>query len=77
MSWRWGSAFEHVRTWAEIEDKRRGRRWCRHPAPGGPCPRRCTHLGLANGIALMSGCEWHVRLWCAQGPLNKREPGQG
>lgn len=31
------------------------------------CPRgssnRVTHLGMANGVALMSACEWHAHRW--------------
>jgi len=39
---------------------RGGRRRC---AQAGGCAAKCTHLGLANGIVLMDGCEWHVRMW--------------
>lgn len=61
---KWGSATEHQRTMRFIEDGRRRRRQC-----GGGCDARATHLGLANGVALMSGCEWHVRMW-VKSPLN-------
>jgi hypothetical protein len=27
------------------------------------CRRRATHVGMANGVALTSGCEWHVAVW--------------
>jgi hypothetical protein len=27
------------------------------------CLRRCSHLGMADGVCLMSGCEWSVRQW--------------
>ncbi len=27
------------------------------------CHRRATHVGMANGVALTSGCEWHVAVW--------------
>lgn len=27
------------------------------------CGARSTHLGMANGVALMSGCEMLVRRW--------------
>jgi hypothetical protein len=59
MSARWGSASEHQRTMVRNPDMRRGRRWC----PWCPTRNRATHVGLANGIGLMSGCEWHVRQW--------------
>lgn len=56
---RWGSALEHTRTW-KVREGRRGRRICKVNG----CQNKCTHVGLANGVALMSGCEWHVRRWC-------------
>lgn len=28
-----------------------------------PCGQRETHVGLGDGVALTSGCEWCVRLW--------------
>lgn len=55
--------------WGEMGDayltrylvaKPRMRRKCRQ---GEDCPNRATHLGMANGVALMAGCEFHVRLW--------------
>jgi hypothetical protein len=39
-------------------DLRRGRRKCE-----AGCPNRNTHMGMANGVALMSGCEFHVAAW--------------
>ncbi len=68
----YGNALLHVRTCLAIKDRRRGRRRCQlWSGPGlGTCTRPCTHLGLANGVALMSGCEWHVRRWV-------RDPGAG
>lgn len=56
----WGSANHHERASVPRTDFRRGRRWCPY------CPRRAsriTHYGTANGVALMSGCAWHVRMW--------------
>ena len=40
--------------------------------PCSSCPKQpvrppATHLGMCNGVALMSGCEWHVRQWVQQG----------
>lgn len=57
----YGSAHEHTRAMVEREG-RRGRRWCPF------CRRtgrdvRITHMGTANGVVLMSACEWHVRMW--------------
>lgn len=37
---------------------RRYRRRC-----GCSCGTRATHVGYRDGIALMSGCEFHVRHW--------------
>lgn len=55
----WGSATHHARTMEPIQS--RGRRrfcpWCP------PKTNRCTHHGKANGVVLMSGCEWHVHMW--------------
>lgn len=55
---KWGSALKHTRTW--MLDKKRRRRACGICG----CQNKSTHLGLANGIALMGGCEWHVKRWC-------------
>ncbi len=51
----YGNALEHERTMAPVESTSRRRCSC--------CQRRATHRGLANGVALMSGCEWSVRRW--------------
>lgn len=34
---------------------------------GDNCPNRATHFGCANGMALMSGCEFHVAQWVRDG----------
>lgn len=47
-----------------IEDGRRRRRRCGH---GDDCPNRATHLGMANGVALTTGCEFHMRVWVRDG----------
>lgn len=57
----WGSATCHQRVMATASNRRRKCRRCeesdqRHAA---------THVGTANGVALMSGCEWSVRRWVA------------
>lgn len=31
------------------------------------CGKRATHTGCGDGVALMSGCEWYVRLWVRGG----------
>ena len=28
------------------------------------CGKRAGYVGLAGGMAMMSGCEWSVRKWC-------------
>lgn len=33
------------------------------------CKTRATHVGTANGIAMMMGCELSVRRWVKQGPI--------
>jgi len=45
-----------VRTWTLASPRSRRRCPC--------CKRRATHIGLGNGVALISGCEWRVRKWC-------------
>jgi hypothetical protein len=60
---RWGSATDHVRyadPWPREHWRRR--RVCRCG-----CGKRVTHTGKANGIALMSGCEFLVRRWVRDG----------
>jgi hypothetical protein len=41
------------------------------------CGRRATHVGTANGIALITGCDWLTRRW-VKDPLGvytrKRNP---
>jgi hypothetical protein len=31
------------------------------------CTNPCTHVGFANGVALMQGCEFHVAQWVRDG----------
>lgn len=57
---RWGNAHIHARTLVKLAKP--SRRLC------GRCRGlgkrvRITHCGAANGVTLMSGCEWHVRKW--------------
>lgn len=58
------------------------RRRCSH------CKQRATHMGMGDGVALTSGCEFYVRLWCKDpiralglkhvtvGPAKKKEAGR-
>lgn len=49
---------------------RLGRRTC----PCG-CRKRSTYLGMANGVALTSGCEMYVRRWVRDGlPARSSRP---
>ena len=55
----WGqvaSADEHIRYIQAMPSQSRRRCPC-------GCGTRATHLGMANGIGLMSGCEMRVRRW--------------
>ena len=59
----WGqlaSAETHVRYKDPIPSRSRQRCYC-------GCGRRATHLGKANGIALMHGCELSVTRWVKLG----------
>ncbi len=50
------------RSMVAINDGRRRRRRCPYR-----CRNRTTHTGTANGLGMMSGCEWHVRRWVKWG----------
>lgn len=50
-----GSALDHHRYAEPIHRFSRVRCYC--------CKRRATHVGMANGIALASGCEMFVARW--------------
>ena len=56
----YASATEHKRTLTPAPSKSRRRCHC-------GCKTRATHIGQANGCALMSGCELHVRRWVRDG----------
>jgi hypothetical protein len=60
----WASATEHVRYIEPVSPRSRHRCSC-------GCGGRATHLGKANGIALMLGCELKARRWAA---LTKGHP---
>ena len=55
----WGSATEHARYLVKAPNRRR-RCLC-------GCRGAVTHIGMANGVALMSGCELRVRRWVRDG----------
>jgi hypothetical protein len=55
----WGNAYIHPRTLSKVKPTSRRRCVC--------CNRRTTHIGLANGVALMSGCELRTRRWVRDG----------
>lgn len=59
-----GSAVEHHRYSQPIDPKSRRRCSC-------GCNRRSTHLGMANGIALMDGCELAIARW-VKNPFARR-----
>ena len=62
MSWgQWGDSARHQR-YKQPAAKTRQRRNC----PCG-CKRRITHSGMANGVALFSGCELAVARWVKTG----------
>jgi len=54
----WGSADQHRRYLVPAPNRRRK---CRCG-----CGGHTTHIGKANGVALTSGCEMHVRRWVRQ-----------
>jgi hypothetical protein len=55
----WGSARHHKREVVRVPAR------CRRPF----CPGevRATHAGQCNGITLVLGCEWHMRVWARDG----------
>lgn len=57
---RYASAVRHVRYTQPASPKSRRRCRC-------GCKRRATHLGMANGIALTSGCELSMTRWVQTG----------
>lgn len=57
-----GSTSEHIRYSIPRPKRRGGVRRC----PCG-CGSKITHLGMANGMCLMSGCELRVRRWVRDG----------
>ena len=37
------------------------------------CKSSITHLGMANGVCLISGCEFSVKLWVSTGRIKAME----
>jgi len=70
-------AATHMRSSKPKADRRHGRRVCKivfragvyneklamHVVVVRSCTNACTHIGLKQGVAMMEGCEWHVRRW--------------
>lgn len=50
----------HIRTLTKTKPTSRKRCSC-------GCNKRSTHLGRANGVGMMSGCELVVRRWVKNG----------
>jgi hypothetical protein len=51
-----GSADAHIRYIEAMPARKRKKCRC-------GCERRATHLGMANGVCLVSGCEMRIRRW--------------
>lgn len=66
----WGSSDpRHGHHLEAVEVKTDGRRrGCRYCAAMGLGKVPVTHVGKANGIALVRGCKWHVRKWARRSP---------
>lgn len=55
-----GDSRKHVRYAEPVEAKSRRRCHC-------GCNRRATHIGMANGVGLVTVCELAVRRWIKTG----------
>lgn len=61
----WGhvaSAVEHVRYSQPVRPSSRRRCHC-------GCKRRATHMGMANGLGLTTGCELAIARWVKTGRM--------
>jgi hypothetical protein len=65
-----GSATDHQRYSVERQSLRTGRRKC---LTGG-CQNPNTHAGYANGVCLMTGCQFHVAMWVKDPLAPRRKP---
>lgn len=63
----YGSSQEHRRYTQLLPGRFRNRRKC-HCGCGG----KSSHMGMANGLGLTSGCELSMRRWVRDGPVNQR-----
>lgn len=54
-----GSATHHERYSERRESRRTGPRNCWVPG----CQNKATHRGMANGVCLTTGCEFHTAMW--------------
>jgi hypothetical protein len=54
----WGSSADHVRYSKALTGPKNKRRMCRCG-----CRKKRTHIGMANGVGLMGGCELWVARW--------------
>lgn len=78
----WGSVEDHPRRIRQIADGRSRRARCRFCSGG---RNKRTHIGVVLGVddkrkqvpvAMMSGCEWHVRMWVKNpASLQRSTPG--
>lgn len=62
---KWGSATQHRRYMQAAPKRSRRHCFC-------GCKRRATHLGMANGVCLLMGCELRVRRWVRDGAKASR-----
>lgn len=61
MTEQWADADLHERAMVKTPPSSRKRCSC--------CGRRATHVGTANGMAMMGGCDLRVRRWVKQGSI--------
>jgi hypothetical protein len=66
----WASATEHLRAAMPIAPRSRSRCSC-------GCGHRATHVGVANGFAMMSGCDLRVRRWVRDPLSSLPSPASG
>ncbi len=69
----WGSVGDssaHVRYTVPVDPKSRRRCGC-------GCKRRATHMGMANGVGLVTACELAARRWVKTGETKAAQRGEG
>jgi hypothetical protein len=57
----WGSVRHHKREVVRVPARRR----C--PFCSGKV--RATHAGQCNGVVMVMGCQWHMRVWARDGRI--------